>query len=294
MQGTTVNQQKPDWLRTRAPSGAAYERVRETARRDGVRTVCDASHCPNLGECWSHGNATFMILGDSCTRACRFCAVHHGVPSAIDPAEPRRVAAAVERLGLRHVVVTSVTRDDLPDQGAEQFAQTVREIRAASPAAKVELLVPDLQGNEDALRTVVDAGPDVIAHNLEVVRRLQPEVRDAMASYDRSLDVLARYGRLSEAYTKSSLMLGVGEEREEVLAAMRDLRQAGVDILTIGQYLQPRGCELPVIRYVPPSEFDELRQEALALGFARVASGPLVRSSYRAFETFNVTQEGST
>jgi lipoic acid synthetase len=282
-----VAETKPDWLKIRAPNGTAFEAVRDLVRSQGMHTVCDAARCPNLSECWSHGTATFMILGDRCTRSCRFCAVDHGDPAPVDPYEPERVAQAASHLRLRHVVVTSVTRDDLPDQGAGQFSRTIAAIRSACPDAKVEVLVPDMQADEAALSAVAEAGPDIIAHNLEVVRRLQPVARDPMADYDRSLRVLARYQELGATRTKSSLMLGLGESRAEVREAMRDLREVGVTVLTLGQYLRPRGCDLEVVRYVPPLEFEELKGEAMALGFVCVASGPLVRSSYRAFEVFS-------
>jgi len=248
----------------------------------GLRTVCDSSRCPNLGECWGNGHATFIILGERCTRSCLFCAVPSGRPSEADPDEPARVAEAVGRLGLRHAVITSVTRDDLPDGGAGMFAETVRQVRWNNPGTAVELLIPDLQGDRKALETVLGSAPDVLGHNLETVRSLQ-RIRDRRASYERSLGVLAAIKEISpRTVTKSSLMLGLGEDSDELLEALRDLREAGVDLLTLGQYLPPKGSALPLRRYVPPEEFQELGRKALELGFRGVRSGPLGRSSYDA------------
>lgn len=277
---------KPDWLRVRPASGSLLSEVRATVRAAGVRTVCDPSQCPNIPECWGRGTATFMILGDRCTRACRFCAVPSGDPGGSwDPEEPGRVAEAVARLGLRHAVVTSVARDDLEDGGAGAFAATVRGIRASSPGTTVELLVPDMRGEEEALRALVSSRPEVLGHNLEVVQSLQGSARDGRAGYELSLSVLRRFKELDpRVQTKTSLMLGLGESPEEVLDAMRDARASGVDLLTLGQYLRPRGGPLPVARYVPPEEFGRLRLEALGMGFRQVMAGPLVRSSYHAHE----------
>lgn len=255
-------------------------------RGNSLRTVCDSSRCPNISECWSCGTATFMILGGVCTRSCGFCAISHGQSGeALDQTDPERVGRAVAQLGLRHAVVTSVTRDDLDDGGARMFARTVECIRRASPGTTVELLIPDLQGSESALREVVSSRPDILGHNLEVVRRLQPLARDARASYGRSLQVLRTAKRIDPGtMTKTSLMLGLGESRQEVLTAMADARRAGVDLLALGQYLRPKGCPLEVERYLPPEEFAELRSEALEMGFQHVQAGPFVRSSYHAGE----------
>ena len=248
----------------------------------GLRTVCDSSRCPNLGECWGRGHATFMILGDRCTRSCRFCAVPSGGPLSPDLGEPERIAEAVGRLGLRHVVITSVTRDDLPDGGAGMFSDTVRQIRWNHPGTRVELLIPDLQGDRGALETVLESSPEVLGHNLETVRSLQ-WIRDRRASYKRSLGVLATVKEISpRTVTKSSLMLGLGEGRDELVMAFEDLLNVGVSLLTLGQYLPPRGCGLPLRRYVPLEEFEELRMIAMEMGFAAVRAGPLVRSSYDA------------
>jgi len=251
----------------------------------GLRTVCDSSRCPNLGECWGSGHATFMILGERCTRNCRFCAIPSGRPEGgVDEGEPERLAEAVRSLGLKHVVITSVTRDDLEDGGAGIFAAVVRNIRWMVPDTSVEVLIPDLQGDKESLEKVVSSSPDVLGHNLETVRSLQ-WVRDPKASYERSLDVLqmAKWFDPS-SLTKSSLMLGLGEQREEIRQAMLDLLSAKVDLLTLGQYLPPLGSSLPLDRYVHPSEFDELRAMARSLGFKGVMAGPLVRSSYKALD----------
>jgi len=251
-------------------------------RVKGLHTVCEAANCPNIGECWSRRTATFMILGEVCTRACRFCNVRSGRPDQVDPDEPRRVAEAVQAMGLRHAVITSVCRDDLPDGGAAAFAAVIQEIHALLPACSVEVLIPDFKGEERALSVVMDAGPDILNHNVETVPRLfsraQPRNR-----YDWSLAVLENAKRLvADATTKSGLMVGLGETVEEVLAVMADLRAVDVDILTIGQYLQPSRRHLPIARYYTPEEFEALRQEGLQMGFPLVESAPLVRSSYHA------------
>ncbi len=273
------------------PSGGykTIEAVRNILERYRLNTVCSSALCPNVFECWGAGTATFMILGDTCTRACRFCAVRTGNPRGrVEYDEPERVAAAIAELGLDYVVITSVDRDDLPDGGASIFAETVRRIKEVSPGTLVEVLVPDFGGQEDSVRTVVRAGPDVFAHNIETVRRLTPTVRDRRASYDTSLRVLRFAKELGAPLTKSGLMLGLGEERGEVIEALRDMRGVGVDIVTIGQYIRPTSSarHLPVARWVPPEEFKELESVALQMGFKAVASGPLVRSSYRALETY--------
>lgn len=285
--------EKPPWLKVRLPTGSRFAEVKGVLARNQVRTVCDSSQCPNISECWGCGDATFMILGEVCTRSCRFCAVQHGRPAAqLDDSEAERVAQAVRQLRLRHVVITSVTRDDLPDCGAEAFSRTVEAIRGASPATTIELLIPDMRGEETSLSKVVRSRPDVLGHNIEVVRRLQPLVRDPEASYERSLGVLRTLKWIDpEMPTKTSLMLGLGEREEEVLAVLRDVRQAGVDILTIGQYLRPKGCLLAVARYVPPEEFQALREKALGMGFGHVMAGPFVRSSYHAHETVHPRSE---
>lgn len=249
-----------------------------------LHTVCQSAKCPNLPECFSRGTATFMILGDICTRNCRFCAVEKGMPRPLDPEEPHRVAQAAQALGLSHVVVTSVSRDDLPDGGAEHFAATIRAIRRALPEAGVEVLIPDFKGDLDALRTVVEAGPDVLNHNLETVPRLYPRVRP-QADYRRSLKVLKVAKEFDGTLlTKSGLMLGLGEEKGEILKVMEDLRRVGCDLLTLGQYLAPSEEHHPVIRFIPPEEFDKLKLKGEEMGFSKIASGPPVRSSYQAGE----------
>ena len=286
MEGSIRSGRKPDWLMVRMVSGPNLGKVRETLRTRRVRTVCDSSRCPNLGECWGNGTATFMILGEVCTRSCRFCSVPSGDPQGqVDVDEAGRIADAVADLRLKHAVITSVTRDDLEDGGASVFASTVKEIRRLSPTTTIELLVPDMRGDAASLRRITDSCPDVIGHNLEVVRSLQPEVRDAWASYEGSLAVLRKLKELAPAtWTKTSLMLGLGETREEVVQAMMDARECRTDLITLGQYLKPKGGPLQVKRYVSPDEFRGLRHEALRLGFARVMAGPLVRSSYHAHE----------
>jgi lipoic acid synthetase len=272
---------RPDWIRARAPAGDKYERLLGLVRGLALHTVCEEAHCPNLGECWGRGTATFMILGDVCTRACGFCAVRTGRPArSPDPQEPDRVADAVSRMGLRHAVVTSVNRDDQKDGGAATFAAVVRRIRERSPSCTVELLVPDFRGAWDALALVVEAQPDILNHNVETVRRLYRSVRPG-ARFDRSIELLRR-SKAAGLLTKSGIMVGLGEEWDEILETLRAIRGAGTDLLTVGQYLRPSPEHAPILRYYSPREFDELRALALALGFARVESGPLVRSSYHA------------
>jgi lipoic acid synthetase len=281
-----VVRRHPPWLRVRVPGGAGYAETLATVRRLDLHTVCEEAHCPNIAECWAHRTATFMLLGDTCTRNCGFCAVTHGRPLAVDPAEPFRVASAVKSLGLRHVVVTSVNRDDLPDGGAGHFAHTARAIRAAVPGCRVEVLVPDFQGSEDAVRTVAEAPIDVFNHNVETVPRLYARVRPG-ARYLRSLAVLAAGAAARpDVPTKAGLMLGLGESRDELLSVFADLRRVRCRILTLGQYLRPSAEHLPVERWVPPEEFATLRADALALGFDHVEAGPLVRSSYHAWSHF--------
>jgi lipoic acid synthetase len=276
---------RPEWLRVKFFNGPNYQDLKRIMRTLGLNTVCESARCPNMGECWEHRTATFMILGNICTRACGFCAVPSGKPAGPpDEQEPERVAEAVERMGLRYAVVTSVNRDDQPDGGAAIFARTISEIRRHVPACKVEVLIPDFRGDWNALGTVISAQPDVLNHNTETVPRLYHEVRKG-AVYARSLELLRRAKTLApEMPTKTGLMLGLGEEREEVLAAMQDLAAQGVDILTLGQYMQPTREHLPIVRYVHPDEFAEYKKLGEQMGFAHVESGPLVRSSYHAFE----------
>ena len=280
---TVIARRHPPWLKVRAPGGPEFAETMATVRELGLHTVCQEARCPNIGECWGHRTATFMLLGDTCTRNCGFCAVTHGRPLAVDPAEPLRVASAVARLGLRHVVVTSVNRDDLADGGAAHFAATARAIKRLLPGCRVEVLVPDFQGNLASVAEVVASPIDVFNHNLETVPRLYRRAR-AGARYARSLAVLEAARRAREGLlTKTGLMLGLGETQEELVSVFRDLRSIGCDILTLGQYLRPSGEHLPVERYVPPQEFTALGAEALALGFRHVEAGPLVRSSYHAW-----------
>lgn len=280
----TTQRGKPSWIRAPFPSGQRYTEVVRLLREETLNTVCQEAHCPNIGECFNRGTATFMILGDTCTRACGFCAVTSGRPSAIDWTEPQRLAAAVERLGLSYVVITSVNRDDAADGGASIFAACIELIRRRCPDAAVEVLIPDLMGNWRALETVLAARPTVLNHNVETVQRLYPRVR-FQARYERSLELLSRAGDWAPRIpTKTGFMLGLGESRAEVSQLLRDLRRVDVDLLTVGQYLRPSEKHLAVERYVPPEEFDEIREEALELGFRHVESGPMVRSSYHADE----------
>lgn len=275
--------QLPGWLKVRPPSGATYEDLKATRTTRKLATVCEEAHCPNIGECWGGGTATFMLMGDTCTRGCRFCAVTTGNPEGwLDDHEPEKILQSVQEAGWRYVVLTSVNRDDLPDGGAWHFARTVQLLHQHLPELDVEVLIPDYLGQP--LKTLVDGGPDVVAHNLETVRRLTPRVRDRRAGYDKSLWVLKQAKQLG-AVTKSSLMLGLGETEAEIREALTDLKRAGVDIVTLGQYLRPSAKHLPVVRFVPPDEFKFWAQFAEhELGFAVCASGPLVRSSYKAAE----------
>ncbi|TYO98491.1 lipoic acid synthetase [Geothermobacter ehrlichii] len=283
---------KPDWLKVRFPAGSNFARIDRYHRRQGLHSVCRSAACPNQGECWNRGTATFMILGDHCTRDCRFCNVTGVPPLPVDPEEPARVAAAIAELKLRHAVITSVTRDDLADGGASAFAAVTREIRNRLPDCRIELLIPDLAGNHDALQVILDSRPDILGHNLETVPRLYPTVR-AGADYRRSLELLRQAAERAPGIpTKSGLMLGLGEQRSELLQVMRDLRQAGCGRLTLGQYLQPTRTHQPVARYLPPEEFAELKAIGLRLGFEHVASGPLVRSSYQAEEQHLEAEHG--
>jgi lipoic acid synthetase len=275
---------KPSWLRARMPGGGKFASLQATVRAHSLATVCEESHCPNIGECWSAGTATLMLMGAVCTRACRFCAVDTGNPRGLlDASEPEHAARTVEIMNLRYVVITSVDRDDLPDGGAAHYAACIRAIRERNPGTAVEALTPDFQGDARAVATVVAEDLAVFAHNLETVERLQSAVRDPRAGYAQSLAVLAAARRARpELLTKSSLMLGLGERDDEIQSAMRDLRHSGVDLLTLGQYLQPTVNHLPVQRYVTPQEFMAYRECGLAMGFHEVVAGPLVRSSYRA------------
>jgi lipoic acid synthetase len=274
---------RPAWIKARAPIGPGYERLEGLMRELDLRTVCEEARCPNVGECWNRGTATFMILGDVCTRACGFCAVKTGLPGQPpDPEEPRRVAEAVARMGLRHAVITSVNRDDQPDGGAGAFAAVVRQIRARLPGCAVELLIPDFKGTWEALQVVLDARPDILNHNTETVPRLYRSVR-AGASFERSLELLSRSKRAG-LLTKSGVMVGLGESWDELLDCIRRIRGAGTDVLTVGQYLRPSPQHLPLLRYYTPEEFGQIREFALSLGYGHVESGPLVRSSYHADE----------
>lgn len=277
-----VNRRLPEWLTVRLPKPDTIQHVEQMMRSARLHTVCESARCPNLPECWSKGSATFMILGDICTRHCGFCAIKTGKPLALDPQEPQRLAEAAKRMGLKHIVVTSVARDDLPDEGAGQFAATIRALHATIPHAIVEVLTPDFKAKRWCIQRVVDAEPEIFNHNIETVERLQAIVRP-QARYDRSLKVLETVKQINPAiYTKSGIMLGLGETRDEILQTMRDLRNAGVDALTIGQYLRPTQCHLPVQEYIHPEQFAEYQQIGEEMGFLFVASGPFIRSSYNA------------
>ena len=276
------------WLKVKAPGGERYTWIKNQARELGLHTVCEEAHCPNIGECWSSGTATFMVMSDICTRGCRFCAVNtKRVGPPLDPDEPAKLSQTIAAMGLDYVVVTSVNRDDLEDQGANHFAECIRAIRANSPQTLIEVLIPDFQGRHDLVQHVIDARPEVIAHNIETVERLTPRVRDRRAGYRQSLDVLQAIKTAEpELATKSSIMVGVGETDDEVIAAMADLRAVGCDFLTIGQYLQPSKKHLKVDAFVTPEQFERYQTLGEGLGFRYVASGPLVRSSYKAGEFF--------
>ncbi len=282
--GPPVRQPKPDWLRAKAPSGENFHNLKKLTRGLGLHTVCESAQCPNIGECWNHRTATFMLLGDICTRRCGFCAVPKGKPGAIDWEEPARVAEAVATLGLKHAVITSVNRDDDNLGGARVFAETIRHIRESSPECRIEVLIPDFQGLDEALRIVLDARPDVLNHNTETVPRLYRVVRSG-ARYERSLQLLENAKKFSPGMvTKSGLMAGLGETMGELVDVFRDLGARGVDILTVGQYLRPSRDHLPIARFYTPDEFQYMRDEALRFGFRHVESGPMVRSSYHAHE----------
>ena len=280
----TPRSPKPAWLKVRAPGSPTYLRLKGIMQDLRLNTVCEDAHCPNIGECWHHGTATFMILGDVCTRACSYCAVAHGRPTELDLAEPSRVAEAVQRMGLQYAVITSVDRDDQADGGAGIFAETIRLIRERVPSCRIEVLIPDFQGKESSLRSVLDAGPDVLNHNTETVPRLYRKVRSG-GRYQRTLELLDRSRQYRpDIATKTGIMVGLGEERDEILTVFDDLRRVGVSILTIGQYLRPSANHAKMVRYYHPDEFMDLKREALARGFVHVESGPLVRSSYHAHE----------
>jgi lipoic acid synthetase len=284
---------KPSWLKVRAPGGANYAHIKGLMRELELHTVCEEARCPNVGECWEHKAATFMILGDVCTRNCTYCAVSHGTPNAFDPLEPIRLAEAVERMGLQHVVITSVDRDDLPNGGAEIFAGCIREIRRRLPDTSVEVLIPDFKGSETALGIVMDARPDILNHNLETAERLYRLARPG-GRYDRALQLLANARRMvPNGLTKSGMILGMGEEWDEVIVCMRDLRRSDVNILTLGQYLRPSDSHMPVARYYTPDEFAELREHGLSLGFTHVEASPLTRSSYHAWEQVTAAKSSS-
>ena len=287
-----IREAKPPWLKVRFPAGGGYERLRTLMRGQELHTVCEEARCPNIGDCWSRGTATFMILGDTCTRSCGFCAVTTGRPGAIDRGEAARVALAIQQMGLRHAVITSVNRDDVPDGGASMFAETIRWTRRLCPETTIEVLIPDFKGNREALEVVCRAQPEILNHNTETVPRLYRRVRP-QARYEQSLAVLAAAKEIDPgALTKSGLMVGLGETRDELLAVFRDLAASGVDILTVGQYLKPDADHLDVERYWHPDEFADLRENALAMGFRHVEAGPLVRSSYHAEEQAGLASSG--
>lgn len=285
-----VKTRLPYWLKVKLPHGENYRRIRSLLSQGNLNTVCEEARCPNVGECWGGGTATFMVMGDTCTRGCRFCAVQTAkLPFPVDPQEPCRLAQSVHALELDYVVITSVCRDDLSDHGAEHFAKCITAVKEKNPEIIVEVLIPDFGGNEDLLKIIVDANPEVAGHNVETVERLCPVVRDPRASYRMSLRVLEQLKEIKPAlYTKSSLMLGLGETEKEIVQTMLDLRRAGVDFLTLGQYLRPTslGRNLRVAEYIPPEKFEHLRASGKAMGFLYVASGPFVRTSYRAGEFF--------
>ncbi|MDX9854183.1 MAG: lipoyl synthase [Tenuifilaceae bacterium] len=273
-------ERKPAWLKIRLSGGEDYAKVNKIVKQHGLHTICSSGMCPNIHECWGNGTATFMILGDICTRSCKFCATTTGKPGTVDPNEPENLANSVKLMQLKHCVITSVTRDDLPDEGAAHWAETIRKVKEVNPNTKVEVLIPDFNGSTQLLDIVLSANADIVAHNLETVERLTPSVRSA-AKYHRSLEVI-KYISSQGVLSKSGIMLGLGETREEVLATMDHLLDAGCQMITIGQYLRPRNENLPVERYVEPTEFEELRKIALEKGFRFAESGPLVRSSYHA------------
>lgn len=285
MEGQLIK--KPVWLRVRPPGGENYTKVKYSLKSRGLHTVCEEARCPNISECWGGGTATIMIMGDTCTRGCRFCAVNSGKPNSLDPLEPEKVAIAVKEWGLRYVVITSVCRDDLEDGGAGHMANTIRAIKEICPKIIIESLIPDFRGSVDSLKKIINVRPEVISHNIETVRRLTPKIRNVRASYEQSLSVLRKSREIEpEIHTKSSIMLGLGESEEEIIETLRDLRSVGVDIITMGQYLQPSLQHLPVRDYLSLERFSSLKEIAERMGFEYVSSGPLVRSSYRAGEFY--------
>jgi lipoic acid synthetase len=292
-EGIPIRARKPEWLKVRAPGGANYLRLQKLMREQGLHTVCEEAHCPNIGECWESGTGTFMILGDVCTRACKYCAVAHGLPSELDLDEPRRVADTVVAMGLEHAVITSVNRDELADGGSSIFAATIREIHQRLPGCSVEVLTPDFRGKEESIRAVVEARPEIFAHNVDTVERLMRAVRPG-ARYWRSISVLGAIKRMDPGMlTKSAIILGMGETEEEIYRTMRDLREAAVDILTLGQYLRPSEHHIPLDRWVTPEEFDRWKEIGeKELGFGHVEAGPLVRSSYHAKEQARQIEAG--
>ena len=294
LQTIELKSRKPGWLKVRSPGGRKYLKLQKLMRHQSLHTVCEEAACPNIGECWEAGTATFMILGDVCTRACKYCGVAHGMPTTLDMEEPSRVTDAVAAMELEHVVITSVNRDELPDGGAGIYAETIRQIHQRVPGCSVEVLIPDFKGDEDALRLVVDARPEILGHNLETVERLHPEVRPG-GRYWRSISFLGAAKRLDPGtLTKTGIILGMGEEAEEIRQAMADVREAGVDILTLGQYLRPSVAHIPVARWVGPEEFaDWKRVGEEEMGFSHVESGPLVRSSYHAKEQAREVEAGA-
>lgn len=286
---------KPSWLKIPYVRTTEFDQIKAQLKTSKLVTVCEEAHCPNLNECWSKGTATFMVLGDTCTRGCRFCNIKTGAKGQeIDPLEPMKVASAIRKWGLKYVVITSVDRDELPDQGATHFAQVIRAVKNQSPQTKIEVLIPDFRGEKELIKKIVDAKPDVIAHNIETVQRLQNKVRDLRANYDQSLSVLKTVKELDASiYTKSSIMLGLGEEKDEVLKAMEDLRAIGTDFFTLGQYLQPSDWHVKVKEFIHPNLFEEYKKQGLQKGFLFVASGPYVRSSYKAEAYFETTHEAT-
>lgn len=288
MTTTTRFEPKPEWLKIRPPAGENYKRIKGLLKEESLYTVCEEAHCPNVHECWAGGTATFMLMGDTCTRGCRFCAVKTGNPKGIlDHDEPYKISSSIGKLNLEYVVLTSVDRDDLPDGGSGHFAQTIVEIKKKDSKVIVEVLIPDFKGDWSALQKIIDAKPEVIAHNIETIERLTPTVRDKRAGYKQTLDLLAQVKKVdSSIFTKSSIMIGLGETEEEVFKTMEDLRSVDTDILTLGQYLRPTKKHLPVVEFVTPEKFAYYEKKGMEMGFKYIASGPLVRSSYKAGEYF--------
>lgn len=288
MTTTTRFEPKPEWLKIRPPAGENYKRIKGLLKEESLYTVCEEAHCPNVHECWAGGTATFMLMGDTCTRGCRFCAVKTGNPKGVlDHDEPYKISSSIGKLNLEYVVLTSVDRDDLPDGGSGHFAQTIVEIKKKDSKVIVEVLIPDFKGDWSALQKIIDAKPEVIAHNIETIERLTPTVRDKRAGYKQTLDLLAQVKKVDPSiFTKSSIMIGLGETEEEVFKTMEDLRSVDTDILTLGQYLRPTKKHLPVVEFVTPEKFAYYEKKGMEMGFKYIASGPLVRSSYKAGEYF--------